>query len=90
MEPVTAPDPLPANIATVVRLIFAGVAAVLVQKGVIKGTADTSVYLGYVLAIFTVLWGLYKNYNAHKALKAAIAAPNAAQVASAQPSLFKT
>lgn len=69
------PDtPVPAYVATVVRSVAATIGGWAIGKGYI--TAEQAPEIGGALLVLaTVVWGLIQKHNAHKDLKAAIAAP---------------
>lgn len=74
LDPTAQPDLLPAIAASVVRFALSTVGGGLVTKGLITGSQEADI-IGALLALLGVGWSMYQKYSAHKALKAAIAAP---------------
>lgn len=72
--PDTAPNPLPAYLATVARAGLTTAGGYLVGKGVITAEQAPELVAAALIGL-SVLWGFIQKYNAHKALKSAIAAP---------------
>lgn len=70
----TAPNPVPAYVASLLRAGLTALGGWLVSKGYI--TADhTPEIVGAGLTVVAVVWSLIQKANAHAALKDAIAAP---------------
>lgn len=70
-----APSALPAYVASIVRTVAGPIGGYLIGKGYL--TADQAPEVaGLLVVLATGIWSFVQKVNAHKALKAAVAAPS--------------
>lgn len=74
MDPSNNPSPIPDIATGIIRAVVGAAGGLLVQNG-LANAQQANTLEGALIVVIVGVWSIYANYQQHRKLKAAIAAP---------------